>query len=382
MMNKKVSLIGVGKLGLCLGLNLEKNGIEVIGIDVSKDYVDSLTNKTFESDEAGVNELLAKSQNFKFSTDIKDALVNDLIFLVVATPSSPDGNYDHYQVDRVVDGLIKLGKNDNTKHLVICCTTSPKYSDTVQEKLKDFNWNVSYNPEFIAQGTILHDQEYPDMVLIGQSDQRVANEIIEVYQQIIKSDPRYCVMGRTEAEITKIALNCFLTTKIAYANMVGDVAIAAGCRPTKILRAIGEDSRIGRKYLGYGFGFGGPCFPRDNVAFGNFAEKVGVEPFISRATDLSNAHHLEQQLKQIKAEPKMVDTNIVFETVSYKPASTMLVESQQLKLAISLADNGYSVVIKERQSVIEELKKTYGDKFIYEPLGVTEDNGVDKTIRF
>lgn len=384
-MSKNVSLIGVGKLGLCLGLNLEKNGYKVVGVDVSQEYIDSLTNKTFKSDETGVNELLAESKNLLFTTDVKMALNNDLIFLVVTTPSSSDGNYDHYQVDRVVEGLIKYGKNEETKHLVICCTTSPTYSDTVQEKLAPYNWVVSYNPEFIAQGTILHDQEYPDMVLIGQSDQRSANQIVEVYQAMILSEPRYCIMSRTEAEITKIALNCFLTTKIAYANMVGDVAIAAGYHPTKILRAIGEDSRIGRKYLGYGFGFGGPCFPRDNVAFGNFAEKVGVEPYISRATDLSNVHHLEQQLIQIKdksAKGKIHDGRVVFETVTYKPASTMLVESQQLKLAISLSNNGYIVVIRERDSVIEELKNIYGDKFIYEPLSVTEDNGVDQTIRF
>ena len=123
--------------------------------------------------------MLASSTNFKYVTSIKDTLQNDTIFLVVATPSLADGNYDHAQVDRVVEGFIKLGKNETTKHMVICCTTSPKYCDTVQERLEEFNWVVSYNPEFIAQGTILRDQEYPDMVLIGQTDQRVANELVE-----------------------------------------------------------------------------------------------------------------------------------------------------------------------------------------------------------
>lgn len=367
-MNKNVSIVGVGKLGLCLGLNLEKKGFDVIGADVSQTYIDSLSNKTFMSDEAGVNDLLAASKNFKFVSDIKETLNNDVIFLVVATPSLADGNYDHMQVDRVVESFIKLGKNETSKHLVICCTTSPKYCDTVQERLQDFNWVVSYNPEFIAQGTILRDQEYPDMVLIGQNDQKAANELVEIYQSLVLSEPRYCVMSRTEAEITKIALNCFLTTKIAYANMVGDVAIAAGYHPVKILSAIGEDSRIGRKYLGHGFGFGGPCFPRDNVAFGNFALSVGVEPLISRATDNSNAHHLQQQLKQARMQRDTCGNSVVFETVTYKPESTILVESQQLKLALLLVEDGFKVTIKERDTVITELKKTYGDKFKYKKI--------------
>ena len=367
-MNKNVSIVGVGKLGLCLGLNLEKKGFDVIGADVSQTYIDSLSNKTFMSDEAGVNDLLAASKNFKFVSDIKETLNNDVIFLVVATPSLADGNYDHMQVDRVVESFIKLGKNETTKHLVICCTTSPKYCDTVQERLQDFNWVVSYNPEFIAQGTILRDQEYPDMVLIGQNDQKAANELVEIYQSLVLSEPRYCVMSRTEAEITKIALNCFLTTKIAYANMVGDVAIAAGYHPVKILSAIGEDSRIGRKYLGHGFGFGGPCFPRDNVAFGNFALSVGVEPLISRATDNSNVHHLQQQLKQARMQRDTCGNSVVFETVTYKPESTILVESQQLKLALLLVEDGFKVTIKERDTVITELKKTYGDKFKYKKI--------------
>ena len=361
---KNISVIGIGKLGLCMALSLEKNGYNVIGVDSHASYVFNLQNKFFVSDEPGVNELL-KNSNIVFTTDLEKALENSTIFLVVATPSMPDGNYDHSQVESVVEKLTELGEMPTSKHLVICCTTMPGYTDTVNLKLQDLNWTVSYNPEFIAQGTVLRDQENPDMVLIGHDNRGKADELVSIYNDITVNSPRFSLMSRKEAEITKIALNCFLTTKIAYANMVGDVAISAGCDPDTILSSIGADSRIGNKYLKYGYGFGGPCFPRDNRAFGNFAESVNVSPIISRATDDSNNHHLDQQFKHKKLSS---ENKFTFNTVTYKPESTMLVQSQQLLLALKLVEEGFEVKIIERESVIEQLKELYGDKFIYESI--------------
>lgn len=362
MTKKEISIVGVGKLGLCLALNLERKGFKVLGVDVSQSYVDSLNSKTFESDEDQVSSLLKSSKNILFTTDIEESLINDLIFLVVSTPSLPSGDYDHSYIDSVVEKYLNLGVRD--KHLVICCTTMPGYCDTVEEKLSPLGWAVTYNPEFIAQGTIIRDQIYPDMVLIGQKDTEKAEEVSSVYESLVENEPRYAIMSRTEAEITKIALNCFLTTKIAYANMVGDVVLAAGGSPDKVLTAIGSDSRVGGKYLKYGFGFGGPCFPRDNKAFGNFSDSVGVNPYISRATDESNKHHLDQQARNLGD----VDS-LVFTCVTYKPESTLLVESQQLALALKLAQNGVKVKIRERSSVIDQLKNEYGETFEYEQRG-------------
>jgi nucleotide sugar dehydrogenase len=324
-----------------------------------------LNSKTFNSDEPGVNELLLESKNFTATTSYADALKNDMIYIVVATPSLDDGSYDHSQVESTVENLLKFGIQDEPKHLIICCTVMPGYCDSLYEKVKEFNYTVSYNPEFIAQGTIIRDQLRPDMILIGEHDETVGDRIVNHYSNLCENTPRYSRMNRTEAEITKIALNCFLTTKIAYANMVGDVAINAGCDPDKILSAIGSDSRIGNKYLRYGFGFGGPCFPRDNRSFAYFARNVKVEPYISIATDQSNNHHLQQQADRWETLLKKDNTGVTMGPVTYKPESTMLVESQQLKLAVELADRGFNVCIQERSSVIEELKKTYGEKFEY-----------------
>lgn len=365
-MDKNISVIGIGKLGLCFSLNLEKKGFTVTGLDLRKDYVDSLSKKTFFSDEPGVDDLLKNSKNFKATSEYSEILKNEMLYVIVATPSLSEGSYDHSQIENVSDHLIKFGKQETTKHLVVCCTTMPGYCDTLREKLKPFNYTVSYNPEFIAQGTILRDQLNPDMILIGEHDSEVGDKIQSLYENLCENSPRYSRMSTKEAEITKIALNCFLTTKIAYANMVGDVALNAGCDPDKILSAIGSDSRIGHKYLKFGFGFGGPCFPRDNRAFGIFSSSVGVHPFISKATDESNEHHLIQQTDRWISLLEKEKAGVVIESVTYKPESTILVESQQLRLAVALAERGVDVLVRERESVVNELKKEYGDKFKYE----------------
>ena len=134
-MEKNISIIGVGKLGLCLSLNLEKNGFNIIAVDKSADYISSLKNKSFKSEEDGVTELLLNSKNINFTNNILDALINNIIFLVVATPSLENGNYDHQQIDDLVNYFITLGFNEVPKHLVICCTTMPGYTDTVINRL-------------------------------------------------------------------------------------------------------------------------------------------------------------------------------------------------------------------------------------------------------
>ena len=362
----KISLIGIGKLGLCLALTLEKSGYNVLGCDVDRDYIDSINSKTFESDEQGVNELLAKSKNLRATLNLEECLDHsDNIFILVATPSLPNGKYDHSQVDSVIKQIKSFGVQKRKKHLVICCTTMPKYCESIRKPLEALNFSVSYNPEFIAQGTILRDQDRPDIILIGESDTEAGDMIQEVYENSTSSEPTICRMSLTEAELCKISLNCFLTTKISFANMVGDIARFIGCNPDPILHAIGSESRISPKYLGYGYGYGGPCFPRDNRALAIFAGENGVDAKISKASDEFNNQHLRYQVELFKKE-NPIETPVTFDYVTYKPQSTMLVESQQLLFARALATEGYTVIIKERESVVDRVREMYGDLFRYE----------------
>tara|TARA_A100001515_G_scaffold69483_1_gene55239 strand:- start:3735 stop:4838 length:1104 start_codon:yes stop_codon:yes gene_type:complete len=363
---KNISIIGLGKLGLCFALTLEKAGYNVLGCDIDESYVKSINDKTLKSPEEGVEEHLLQSVNLKATTDMGKTLnFSDIIFVIVATPSLENGRYNHTQVDSVVDKLISLGKSEKQKHFVICCTTMPQYCDSVHEKLKDYNYSVSYNPEFIAQGTILRDQLKPDMVLIGEANKSAGDLLEEIYKKHTISNPRICRMSRIEAEICKISLNCFLTTKISFANMIGDIVLKSGGNPDSVLEAIGSDSRVGLKYLNYGFGYGGPCFPRDNRALAIYASDLNRPAPISLATDSMNKIHLDFQIEQFTSVSS-IEEQVIIDSVTYKPGTVIIEESQQLAYAVGIARNGYNVLIREKEAVVKQLTKTYGDLFTYE----------------
>jgi len=351
----KIGIIGIGKLGLCFGLNLSKVGHEVIGVDNNEDYIKSLNGKKFASPEDGVNDYLDK-YGFTFSTNIQDALDCNIVFVVVQTPSTKDYKYDHSQIEEIKKEILNRKiKNDRTD-LIINCTTFPGYCDQLQNDLKDHNVYVSYNPEFIAQGTIIKDQLNCDNVLIGQADDYAGNLIKQIYNSFVLSKPIYNHMTRTEAEITKLSVNCFLTTKISFANMIGDISTRYNANPNIVLEAVGTDSRIGGKYLKPGFGFGGPCFPRDNRALAKCAEEVGVDAIISKATDDMNKAHLDNQLKIIeqnhnKEEPIEIDY------LTYKKESVSFEESQQLEFAKRLSKLGYKIKLNDEREDIKEIAK-------------------------
>jgi len=362
-----IGIIGIGKLGLCFALNLERTGYRVMGTDINETYVELVNDKKLISYEPQVEEYLKASKHFTASTQLSDILHSDceFIFIVVATPSLPNGKYNHQQVEAVLSELMAFGKAEKQRHLVLMCTTMPGYSDTMAERLAPYNYTVSYNPEFIAQGSIMRDQQEPDQVLIGEPNPEVGQKLEDIYRNMCLNEPTFCRMSRLSAEICKIATNCFLTTKISFANSIGDLATKVGAEPDKILSAIGADKRIGGRYLKYGFGFGGPCFPRDNRALGVFAEESGYELLISKATDEVNSRHLDFQVQQwLCAYPK--EEQIVFDHITYKKGSTMIEESQQLALAVKLAQAGRKVKVQGPQVVMEEVKGIYGDLLEYE----------------
>lgn len=367
---EKIAIIGIGRLGLCLALNLERVGYEVIGVDVDTDYVAAINNKTFQSPEPMVNGYLSASEKFIATTDIKKIAGSaiQLIFIVVPTPSLADGSFDHSYIDEAVNRLAASGKSEVQRHLVINSTTIPGYCDALQDRVAHLNYTVTYNPEFIAQGSIIKDQQQPDQVLIGEGSSAAGDLLQEVYSKLCHNAPVFCRMQRISAEITKLATNCFLTTKISFANAIGDLAVKAGAEPERILAAIGSDSRIGNKYFGYGFGYGGPCFPRDNKAFTTFAAGHSYHMLISEATDKANEAHNDFLFGEWVKKHGPGET-ITFDSVTYKKGTDIIEASQQLKLAVALAKAGRTVKIKDNAAVIKQLIDQYNNLFIYEVNG-------------
>lgn len=374
--SNNISVVGIGKLGLCFALSLEKSGYNVCGVDINQNYVDLINKKEYKTSEPFVEEYLNNSANFTATTDLQKAVeFSNTIFCIVATPSLPDGKYDHAQIDALRNNLKALGRQENKKHLIVCCTVMPGFTDVLNNELEPFNWACSYNPEFIAQGTVIKNQENPDMILIGEGDVESGKRLEKIYKRFCKNQPKINRMSRLSAEITKIGLNCFLTTKIAFANMIGDLSETMGAETDKILTAIGNDSRIGSKFLKYGYGYGGPCLVRDGRALGIFASENNCYSYIPLAADKSNNDHL---LKQVELMEKKLNKNdvVTFNSVTYKPESILIEESQQLKVAVELAKRGYKVVINERQEVIDAIKPLYGDLLNYKTRVVDKNKKV------
>lgn len=366
---EKITVIGIGRMGLCFALVLEKAGYNVIGLDVVKDYVVKINSKKINSPEPNVNKYLEESSNFKATTDLKEAVTfSDTIFIMLRTGNLLNGKYDHCYVEKLLEDLEKLGKFESLKDIIMCSNVCPGYSDEIQKRFKDLNYVISFNPEWIAQGKIIHDFENPDMVVIGEADERSGNKIEKIHNNICFSNPKICKMDRLSAEIAKIGLNSFLTVKIAYANMLGDMAIKSGVDPIPILNTLHSDSRISEKYLQYGFGYGGPCFPRDTKAFVYYGNKIGLRPNIIESVMKANKNHVDFQVDQfIKNNDKTKP--VIIDSVTYKKGTIIIEESQQLLFAVKLAKNGYKVVINECPDIVKQVKELYGDLFSYYDKG-------------
>lgn len=367
MKRLKISIIGTGKLGLCLALNLETAGNQLVCYDKDHNYVNSLRTKSFNSLEPGVNKLLKFSRDILFTTDIKNALENDIIFIVVNTPSLSSGKYDHSNINCCLEQVKNLGYQKYRKDIIINCTTFPGYCESVSAELKRNNCYISYNPEFIAQGNIIEDQRQASSIIIGQADQQAGDLIEYLNKCFSKVEAEVHRMSPTEAEIVKLSINCFLTTKISYANIIGDLALRMNCSPDVVLKAIGEDSRIGQKYLQYGFGYGGPCFPRDNKALIACAKNQNINPVLFEATDESNISHLKNQVDYYVTNNTDKSKPVVLEHVTYNKNSFSIEESQQLKYALGLIENGFKIKLEDQRP--EALSKISNIKgFINESL--------------
>jgi len=381
---EKIGVIGIGKLGLSFSLLAEHKGFKVWGSDISEDYISHLNHKTLKSDEPYVEQYLKDSKNFYPTTNNVDVIgMCKTIFTFVPTPSLPTGEYDHTHIEEVIEtfeSVYNLGIDVSDKTLVIGCTTNPGYVDTVTERLNIYGIDVVYNPEFIAQGDIINGLRHSDIVLIGSKSKEAIKNVKKIYRQLMDSyTPNFKVMSNTAAEITKISINCFLTTKISFANMIGEICHNTGIsnEVETVLSAIGDDSRIGNKYLKYGFGFGGPCLPRDNRALGVHAEKMGLTLNLPMAIDKFNVEHHKFLVNKYVREFPDRDTTFVFNTVTFKKGTDQLTESQQLNLLLSLLSEGYNCVVIDMDTVIKKLKspleRTWGNRIKFQPIGTIAD---------
>jgi len=230
------------------------------------------------------------------------------------------------------------------------------YLERVSGKRAGSDFGLCYNPEFIALGSVIRDFLNPDFILIGESDQRSGEILADLYKNVCENDPPIARMNFINAELTKLALNTFVTTKISFANMLARICEKLpGADVDVITSALGLDSRIGSKYLKGAVGYGGPCFPRDNAAFAIFARSLGEHAILAEATDTYNRQQVERIVKLVKRNfPQNGKVGIL--GLAYKPDTDVVEEAQGLLLAQALTEDGVSVIAYDPAAMENAMK--------------------------
>ena len=351
----KISVIGLGKLGSPLAAVLASKGFDVIGVDVNVAFVDAINAGRAPVDEPRLQELIDNNrQRLRATIDVGAAISgSDVTFVIVPTPSDAAGRFSNAAVLRAMEDVGAALRRKHDYHLVIVTSTVMPGSTggEIQATLERHSGRsvgpalgLCYNPEFIALGSVVKDMLKPDMILIGESDAKAGDLLETVYRQSCDNQPAVRRMNFVNAELTKIAVNTFVTTKISYANMLADICDRLpGANVDVVTQAVGSDSRIGAKYLKGATGYGGPCFPRDNAAFGVLARSLGARAELAEATDTLNRYQVERVLGAVEA--RLGDSGPVGVLgLSYKPDTAVVEESQGLALVERLLDLGRRVI--------------------------------------
>jgi UDPglucose 6-dehydrogenase len=352
----RTSVIGLGKLGSPLAAVLASKGHEVIGVDLNPEYVRLLAAGKAPVEEPRLQELIDASRGRLTATQNFAAAVrgSDITFVIVPTPSDSKGAFSNRYVLSAVNEIGKVLRKKDSYHVVnITSTVMPgSTGGEIRAALEESSGRtvgqdvgLCYNPEFIALGSVVRDMLYPDMLLIGESDQRAGDLLESVYRTTCENQPPVRRMSFVNAELTKISVNTFVTTKISYANMLADMCDRLpGADVDVVTAALGMDSRIGGKYLKGALGYGGPCFPRDNVAFAHLARSIGARADVAEATDRLNQYQIDRLAATVH---RLVapGASVAILGLSYKPDTGVIEESQGVALAARLADEGYRVSV-------------------------------------
>ena len=366
-MKESIGFIGLGRLGLSMALLLEAQGYPIHGYDADEGRRLALRNRSVETDEEGVSERLMCAQRWHMHEKLDTLLSAELPYLMVAVPttSTRTDQYDHRHINAIVEAMERHGRVTHSPTLVVISTTQPGYGASLAQRLTALGYQYMYHPEFIAQGDIIARLQYPSFLLIGTDAQRNHWQLERILRSICLNVAPLYQMDWTSAELAKLALNSFLTIKIAFANGIGDVARTAGADAEAILAVLRQDPRIGPHGLQYGYGYGGPCLPRDNQTLATWAQQYEHKMPLCTAADQANTEHLAHQIQEFLAMYKP-EKEIVFESISYKAKTDGLTDSQPLALALALARHGRRIRIRERKQVVVQLQARYANLFSYE----------------
>ena len=375
---RKISVVGLGKLGLCLAACFAYRGFKTIGVDVNKEVIDSINNRISPIIEPGLQELITDVGNkLEVTQSHKSAISEtDITFIIVATPSNPDGNFSNKYVESALKSLAIAFKKINKKYhlFIISCTVMPTSTEErlipiiekYSKKKLNVDFGVCYIPDFVALGNVIKDFLNPDLVVIGESNKFAGNRAKSIYKQMCENNPSISRMSIISAEIAKVSLNAYITMKISFANMLGNICEKIpNSEVDLITKSIGADKRISPFYFHAGLSYGGTCFPRDTRAFIVFSEKFGYNAKLIKTIEKINEFQHRNLLEHVLTEASSINTKkIAILGLTFKPNTSVIIESPAIRLIEKLIEYNLEIIVYDKLAV-NNVKAIFGDKILY-----------------
>ena len=371
-----IAIVGTGYVGLVSGACFAETGATVTCVDVDEKKIESLKKGIIPIYEPGLDELVMKNINagrLKFTTSLPDVInEQEIIFTAVGTPPDEDGSADLKYVLQVAK---TIGEHLNRYLVVVTKSTVPvgtshKVYDTIKAELDkrgaEVNFDVASNPEFLKEGNAIKDFMSPDRVVVGVDSERAKKIMSKLYKPFLLNNFRVIFMDIPSAEMTKYAANSMLATRISFMNDIANLCELVGADVNMVRSGIGSDTRIGRKFLYPGIGYGGSCFPKDVKALIKTAETNGYEMRVLRAVEAVNEYQkgvLFDKLQRLMGDGLQGKT-IALWGLSFKPETDDMREAPSLVLIDKLLKAGCTVRAYDPVAM-DECRRRLGDAVEY-----------------
>ena len=372
-----IAIVGTGYVGLVSGTCFADTGATVTCVDVDAAKIERLKNGEIPIYEPGLDELVKKNVaagRLKFTTDLSSVLDDvEIVFSAVGTPPDEDGSADLKYVLQVAR---TIGQHLNHYVVVVTKSTVPvgtarKVRQTIEEELQRRGVNVSFdvasNPEFLKEGNAIKDFMSPDRVVVGTESERAKKVLTRLYKPFLINNFRVIFMDIPSAEMTKYAANSMLATRISFMNDIANLCELVGADVNMVRAGIGSDTRIGRKFLYAGCGYGGSCFPKDVKALVKTADQNGYSMEVLKAVERVNERQksvLFHKLEKAYSGQSLSGLTIAMWGLSFKPETDDMRESTALIMIGKLLAAGCKIRVYDPVAM-DECRRRIGDRVVY-----------------
>jgi UDPglucose 6-dehydrogenase len=367
----KVSVIGTGYVGLVTGTCLAETGNNVLCIDIDKKKVDKMKKGVVPIYEPHLDVLFhrnIKANRLNFSTSLEEGLEHgDIIFLALPTPEDGDGSAD---LSYVLGCASEIGKLLKSYKVIVDKSTVPVgTAERVTEVISsqtDVEFDVVSNPEFLREGFAVDDFLKPERIVIGSSSERAIELMEKLYKPFVRSGNPVIIMDEKSAELTKYAANSFLATKITFMNEIANFCEKVGANVDMVRAGMGTDSRIGKRFLFPGIGYGGSCFPKDVKALHKSGKDVGYDFDILNAVIKVNDYQKKILIPRIETYFKnnLKGKTFAIWGLAFKPETDDIREAPALFIIEALLNKGAKVQVFDPEAM-PNVKRKFGDKIVY-----------------